>query len=316
MRTDVLIVCLCGKRRNKLMDYYSLLLSIICLISATSASIMGDECDWTGSGLTSSSLSRGVTPVYLRCATGRVTWLYPAGALRVLLRFPGGKDFRACIKVRQDEMDVKEPAARMFLEGPRSLLPLFAYNDGGHKGIRCFNSKKGQAAIYVEATQEQSILKRVSEMDYDLQPLPEGSKGYDPTEECRPCTSSELAHAFCSSELVTRGIIEGVENRDDLQVSQLQIKVTKLIRHTAFDDFGDTSSLESNSVYDENEKLRGVTLHVARHCGAAHGTGEFVFMARSRLGALTLQCAPRLEDWIALANRMMRDGTAQCVLKS
>lgn len=47
---------------------------------------------------------------------------------------------------------------------------------------RCFNSKNGQAAIYVEATVEDNVKKRIAEIQYDLQALPRGIKGYDPTE--------------------------------------------------------------------------------------------------------------------------------------
>lgn len=87
------------------------------------------------SGLSPSSTGRGVTPVYLRCSAGRVTWLYPRGALRVLLRLPSqDREFRACIKVHPDEK--KEAAARLFLEGPRSLLPLYSHTDGGNRAIR------------------------------------------------------------------------------------------------------------------------------------------------------------------------------------
>jgi hypothetical protein len=291
------------------MDYVIVSLAMVGLASSA---IMGDECDWTGSGLSPSSTGRGVTPVYLRCSAGRVTWLYPRGALRVLLRLPGqDREFRACIKLHPDEK--REPAARLFLEGPRSLLPLYATADGGNKAIRCFNSKNGQAAIYVEAADVDAVTKRVAEFEYDLQALPKGVRGFDPTEECRPCTSEELAHAFCTSDLVTRGIIHGVENREELEVSQMSVKVTKLIRHTADDAF----TSDSNAIPDESDDaLKEVTLHVAQHCGVSHGLGEFVFMARRKLGDLTLQCAPRLEDWALLVNRLSEEGKAHCVLRS
>lgn len=38
---------------------------------------------------------RGVKPVYLRCSQGSVSWLYPRGALRVVLRYgTAGKEFQ------------------------------------------------------------------------------------------------------------------------------------------------------------------------------------------------------------------------------
>lgn len=113
---------------------------------------------------------------------------------------------------------------------------------------------------------------------------------------------------------MTRGTIYSVENKDEEELSQLSIKVTKMIRHTVNDIY--SPDLETNSVYDEGEKIKEVVLHVSQHCGVTHGEGEFVFMARSKLGDLTLQCAPRLEDWAQLVNQLSEDGTAHCVLRS
>lgn len=187
------------------------------------------------SGLTTGT-SRGVTPVYLRCKAGRITWLYPRGALRVVLRLHNSnKDFKVCVKVlkhglkeqkesmasdlySEDEvLDFREDVyttafskrlakkeegfpARLFLEGGRGLVPLYASDDGSGRYVRCFRSKNGQAAIYVEATPEEGEQRRSARLQYDLQPLP--AKAYDPAaEECRPCTVHELAHAFCTSDL-------------------------------------------------------------------------------------------------------------------
>ena len=47
---------------------------------------------------------------------------------------------------------------------------------------RCFNSKNGQAAIYIEATDEKSFDRQVTEIDYDLQQLPKHYYGYDSSE--------------------------------------------------------------------------------------------------------------------------------------
>lgn len=60
------------------------------------------------SGLSfTSSQERGVTPVYLRCREGAVTWMYPRGALRLLFRppLPGDeRDFSVCVRViRRDD---------------------------------------------------------------------------------------------------------------------------------------------------------------------------------------------------------------------
>lgn len=94
--------------------------------------------------------------------------------------------------------------ARLFLEGQRSLSPLFSLNDGGHKQlIRCFQSKKGQAAIYVEAVNYSGDFKKeIAGFSYDLSAVPRGSSVFDLiNKECRPCSKREMAHAFCTNDL-------------------------------------------------------------------------------------------------------------------
>lgn len=93
----------------------------------------------------------------------------------------------------------------------------------------------------------------------------------------------------------------------------MSIRVTKLIRHTPDDDYY-TRDIETNAIDDEDSKE--IVLHVSQSCGVSHGTGEFVFMARRKLGDLTLQCAPRLEEWATLINKLSGEGKAHCVLRS
>ncbi|PNF26546.1 Meteorin-like protein, partial [Cryptotermes secundus] len=258
---------------------------------------------------------RGVTPVYLRCSQGHLEWVYPRGALRVLVRLgASGRDFRGCVKVGSNF-----GGARIFLEGPRSLVPLFSAEDGAPvQLVRCFHSRGGQAALYVEAaTSKTDFTKEVASLTYDLEALPRGAAAYDPSEECRPCTKEEMAHAFCTSDLVARGIIRSIENKEELEVSQLTVKLTKLLRQSTEDNvsFSSTSVDDSNSVVMGNSDEE-VFLNVALHCGARRGTGEFVFMARRKLGDLALSCAPRLEDWVNIVRKINKEGTAHCVLKS
>jgi hypothetical protein len=120
-----------------------------------------------------------------------------------------------------------------------------------------------------------------------------------------------------SSITVTRGIIRSIENKDELDAAQLTVKVTKLLRQSTEDNMALTSPSdgESNSVVMDSSDEQ-VLLNVALHCGARHGTGEFVFMARRKLGDLALSCAPRLEDWVNIVRKINKEGTAHCVLKS
>lgn len=63
----------------------------------------------------------------------------------------------------------------------------------------------------------------------------------------------------------------------------------------------------------EPRPSREVRIRVPTVCDARHGQGEFVIMAKKRLGDLTLSCAPRLEEWAEAVREME---SAPCVLKS
>ncbi|KAG8235987.1 hypothetical protein J437_LFUL015141 [Ladona fulva] len=258
----------------------------------------------------------GIRPVYLRCSQGAVSWAYPRGALRVLLRLAGGnEEFRGCVRLGRTWK-----GARLFLEGVHSLHPLFPQTtDGEAEGprVRCFQSRNSQAALYVEATPGGISPKgrTVASFEYHLQPLPNGVKSFDPSEECRPCTVDEMTHAFCSSDLVTRGTIRSIESHDDPEMSQLRVRVTKLIRRTR----APPPPLEGDSEDTELEEkwwdgARGVTLHVPTFCGPRHGAGEFVFMAQRKLGQLRVKCAPRIEAWAELARKANRLSASPCLL--
>lgn len=124
---------------------------------------------WTGE-------SRRITPVYLRCSQGRVSWVYPKGGLRVLLRLGStGKDFRGCIKVHPTFA-----GARIFLEEKKNLREVYSPGDGlPIKLARCFHSRAGQAALYIEAAAPSSsssvFPKFLAEFSYDLESVLQNS---------------------------------------------------------------------------------------------------------------------------------------------
>lgn len=90
--------------------------------------------------------------------------------------------------------------ARLFVEGAHRLIPLYAPNDGDPRELRCFRSRQGRAALYVEADPEEGTTRRVAMFKYEARPLVR--RHYDPaTADCRPCTESELELAFCTSDL-------------------------------------------------------------------------------------------------------------------
>ncbi|XP_075231103.1 meteorin-like protein [Lycorma delicatula] len=306
-----MVVALIFKGRGSNPCALQLLFSFIVLLLGVPAMsfVLGEECDWNGSGL-GHGPQRGVTPVYLRCAKGRVSWVYPGGALRVLLRLgSSGREFRGCIKASTDFA-----GARLFLEGPRGLVSLLDAEPTPR--VQCFTSKSGQVALYLEALQKtpSAFPRLVAQFDYDLEALPRSGQLYDASQECRPCSPEEMTHAFCSSDLVTRGIIRSVETLEDLKVSELTVKVTKQLREsTPGDDLEESVENNDISSLDNEEEIK---LHVPEHCGARRGAGEFVFMGRRKLGDLVLRCAPRLEDWAEIVRSENAKGSAHCVLHS
>lgn len=275
----------------------------------------GDQCDWNGSG----GGGRGVRPVYLRCSRGTVSWRYPRGALRVVLSPPVGRadignstrgsvQVRACTKV--------SGLARVYLEGNGKLRPVYSPTDGKHEAShRCFHAKKGLAAFYIEAEVPATAVRRDTKLQYDLEVRylekregPHKFLGED-EDDCRPCSLEELAKAYCQSDLVARGTISAVQRQPGLEAAELLVGITKTLRR-----------IEENEIYpqgyddifDPVERKR-VHVRVPTACDARHGQGEFVIMAKRRLGDLVLVCAPRLETW-AKAVRELE--TAPCVLKS
>ncbi|XP_047517017.1 meteorin-like protein [Pieris napi] len=312
---------------------------VLVLTKFAEAGSIGDQCDWSGSGL-SVTAERGVTPVYLRCREGTVSWLYPRGALRLLFRPPlpaDEKDFRVCIRVirRPDppdlfhslqfnDTDVAERfPARIFVEGAKRLIPLYAPDDGDPRELRCFRSRRGRAALYVEAEPEEGTKRRVAMFKYEARSLVR--RHYDPaTAECRPCSESELELAFCTSDLVSKGIIVGSEQREDLDTTQLTLRLTNLIRATAAAT--DPSEEENQYFRYEIDNTIGTGrrrhprslhahVHVASRCEAGAGSGEFLIMARRALGRYHLVCAPRAHEWKELAKRRNAEGTAHCLLQ-
>ncbi|GBP65197.1 hypothetical protein EVAR_50004_1 [Eumeta japonica] len=121
---------------------------------------------------------------------------------------------------------------------------------------------------------------------------------------------------------LSRAHIIGTEHREDLDMTRLTVELTKLIRATG----GESTVGGSVEVDIENELPEArkrlvyntdlhAHVHVASVCGASAGAGEFMVMARRRLGRLTLVCAPRIDDWVALVKRRNADGNAHCVLQ-
>lgn len=165
--------------------------------------------------------------------------------------------------------------------------------------------------------------------------------------ECRPCSVKESLEMFCSSDFVARGSISAIYNDAELERTLLTVRATRVIRQASsvFQPINDRPSVqkrkrrtpkrlipipskwkgmdgleedltgnEVNSSETEDEHTG--TLHVPLTCQVKHGSGEFIFMGRKRLGDAVLWCAPRLEEWQQWILQAQMDGSAQCRLEA
>lgn len=156
---------------------------------------------------------------------------------------------------------------------------------------------------------------------------------------------------FCSSDFVARGTISSIYNDAQMERTLLTVRATRVIRQASavFEPVrpaayeqkkkkrreaapprfvaapskwkgmdgveqvlsGQDAVVDLN---DDDEEHVG-TLHLPLTCQVKHGSGEFVFMGRKRLGDAVLFCAPRLEEWQQWVQQAQNDGTAQCRLQ-
>ncbi|UYV63122.1 METRNL [Cordylochernes scorpioides] len=221
-----------------------------------------------------SSDPRGVTTVYLRCNRGAVTWRYPEGAVRVVLR-AGGPDFKACFRVQEFR------GVRVFLEGRRKLLPVVPAAGGERRArvdrLRCFESHRGQLALYIEAEpRPRTLFRPILDLQYDLQPLGSLQQAIDDI----------------------RGRVSQLYDDPDQDKTLLTVVSTK-------------KSHDPNSL--TSDKMSTLTRHL--QCRTKRGTGEFIFMTREILGDLQVVCAPRLSEWKRIRRKAIQNGTHECRLE-
>ncbi|XP_003699826.2 meteorin [Megachile rotundata] len=334
--------------RSLLLLFSLLLISIVSSAPTyehVALQTIADQCDWIGSG----GGGRGVRPVYLRCSRGTVFWRYPRGALRVVLSPPVSTGFVSKVHYefigKRSKYEAKRNSSidtnsisndgvfrlsgfrtctkvsgpiRVYLETHGKLRPVYSPRDGKHEAShRCFRAKKQPAALYIEAeeTGASGERRQDAKLQYDLElryvdDREDGRSRLfsdEEEEDCRPCSMDELAKAYCQSDLVARGTVSAVEKQPSLEAAELVLGVTKMLRR--IEENEGSNDVDVAESYDR-EKVR---VRVPTACDARHGQGEFVIMAKRRLGDLVLVCAPRLETWVKAVHEL---DTAPCVLRS
>ncbi|KAK0152058.1 Meteorin-like protein [Merluccius polli] len=139
------------------------------LLCGAAAQYSSDECSWRGSGLSHEPHVRDVEQVYLRCAQGSLTWLYPTGAIIVNLRpntepsSGGAAGLHACIKPRADSK-----GAQLYLEQAGDLRVLLGEREQAQGAVRCFSLAQG--TLFVEAVAHTDISRRITAFQYELVP--------------------------------------------------------------------------------------------------------------------------------------------------
>ncbi|CAK9834380.1 Meteorin-like protein [Anthophora retusa] len=321
MRTLIFIV------RLMLLLFLLVLVSIVSSASTYEHAALqaADQCDWIGSG----GGGRGVRPVYLRCSRGTVFWRYPRGALRVVLSPPLLTGFVSKVRYefignrKKDNIDKKKKNkgnndsksstdGTFRLSGFRTCTkvsgPVRVYLETRGK-LRPVYSPRDEAEETVSGERHDAKLQYDLELRYIDDRQGGRSRRFDDEEEeeCRPCSMDELAKAYCQSDLVARGTVSAVQKQPNLEAAELVLGVTKILRRIE----------ENESNYDADvtdfHDRRNVRIRVPTACDARHGQGEFVIMAKRRLGDLVLVCAPRLETWAKVVRELE---TAPCVLRS
>lgn len=221
--------------------------------------------------------------------------------------------FRTCTKV--------SGPVRVYLESHGKLRPVYSPRDGKHKAShRCFHVKKQPAALYVEA-EEYAIAAESRDharlqYDFELRYLEDRAQrsrrfNQEEEEDCRPCSMNELANAYCETDLVARGTVTAVQRQPNLEAAELLLRVTNILRRIEENESsGDAADLVDRT---DGRNRGNVRVRVPIACDARHGQGEFVIMAKRRLGDLVLVCAPRLETWVKTVRELE---TAPCVLRS
>lgn len=129
-----------------------------------------------------------------------------------------------------------------------------------------------------------------------------------------------------------------MQERKELDTSELTVRVTKLIRYSGpggrtyqadpdpatVTPSGPFPELVENQISSSHQTAKRrrrkkedvwfARVHVSSKCGVAAGRGEFLISARRRLGSLALACAPRIEQWQRVAREINKKETAHCLL--
>ncbi|XP_078716727.1 uncharacterized protein LOC144934606 isoform X1 [Lampetra fluviatilis] len=156
--------------------YLTLTLLLLCPHRAQSHV---DNCNWKGSGLTDTLIAPGTASIVqlsLHCGQGSLEWLYPSGALRVLLHAPAamarGGRLVVCLKPLPGSH-----GANVYVERPGELQLVVDEASGASDRVYCVPAGHGErddggaaTALFIQAVPQTDISRKVTALRYELRP--------------------------------------------------------------------------------------------------------------------------------------------------
>mgnify|MGYP006938809311 CR=1 FL=1 len=301
---------------------------------------VSDQCDWSGSK--SSLLSalddnnngkRLVMPIYLRCSRGQIKWFYPTGGLRVVLKLgtDDSRDFRGCIRIAQNT----SRNVRIYIEGKRQLLQIFAADDGQHPDrFRCFVSVNHFIALFIDSSIIDSNISIKYANDpvifqYDLEEIVSSSSSSssssnqsiiddnddDPqciTAKTEQCSDDKILDSYCRADFVLTGRIIYYHERIDLNLMEYRIQPFYIHRIP----YGQNNTIILSDM-DTNSTQQTLILNrpiCSNRSMLMFDNIRQLFTGKQILGKYFIECSIGLDQWKRLTNRARHDRTIKCAI--
>uniref|UniRef100_A0A8W8JKE9 NTR domain-containing protein n=1 Tax=Magallana gigas TaxID=29159 RepID=A0A8W8JKE9_MAGGI len=226
------------------------------------------------------------------------------------LSYTTGGLYEACFKIQTENVKIKVSQeswknTKSHFAGslPQSSLlkPLFSVN--GRTSEHCMYSNT-PVLLYLEPerTHDMSGFPRMK-LEYVLErKTPQHLQ--NSLEDCRPCDTEELIRSYCTSDFVFIGEMGRVRNRDEDEKSEVEFKVTRVVRKLGALHFRTNTDIQQQ--YGK--------IVVPKKCQVRNGRGIFLITGSVRFGELAKTCSPYLSDWENIANIALREGRMECPL--
>lgn len=317
-------------------DYHSIDVNDIDDVDHHQHGYVSDQCDWSGSKsslLSSSSLDndnnngkRLVMPIYLRCSRGRIKWFYPTGGLRVVLKLgtDDRRNFRGCIRIQPNT----SRNVRIYIEGKRQLLQIFAADDGQHPDrFRCFVSVNHFIALFIDSSIIDSNISIKYANDpvifqYDLEEIISSSSSKsnrsmiidddDPqciTVNTEQCSDRKILDLYCRSDFVLTGQIIYYQERIDLNLIEYRIQPIYIHRIP----YGQNNTIILSDLDAKHQQRQSSLILNRPICPSKQSSSMMfenirqLFMGKQILGKYFIDCSIGLDRWKRLRNLVQQN---------